>query len=422
MKFNEIRDMVEKMSGSKLTGQELSVWYKKNPDVKKAIKDKAIKQAVEIALDHGGAMNFAIKKIEKIKRGLADHPAVAKALSFANFGEEQTLEDGAGEHSAAAQYAKDTPGQGIQEEKIAILTSVYKSVKREMDTLMKKHDAYVSDTSRAGTTISSSKPMGAFIKDVQKLIGLKESIDVIAEGTWQTPKNKGELKKLMDLVSKPVFATKKADVEKYMKQMPFGDDELYDALESLYYEKDSDGKVARPIKVMSKFSKTDLNQVAMDSLNGRWLTAKKKGSGYDVTHIMFDFDEAVKRKSGSLRPGKKMMVEAIAKIDPMDRAERVLNYKLKELQYKTALKTFNEYDADPEVKKEAKGATGLNNAALVKRVPSRFKGIDQKTAQRVADAVKPKGMISSKLYMELGDLWDKKNTKGFEALLKKHKV
>ena len=69
---------------------------------------------------------------------------------------------------------------------------------------------------------------------------------------------------------------------------PFGDDELYDALESLYYEKDSDGKLARPIKTMSKFDKTDLNQVAMDSLNGRWLTVKKKGSGYDITHIMFD--------------------------------------------------------------------------------------------------------------------------------------
>ena len=71
--------------------------------------------------------------------------------------------------------------EGLQEEKIAILTSVYKSVKREMDTLMKKHDAYVSDTSRAGTTISSSKPLGAFIKDVQKLIGLKEETEIFFE-------------------------------------------------------------------------------------------------------------------------------------------------------------------------------------------------------------------------------------------------
>ena len=192
MKFKELR---EKMSGSKLTGQEISVWYRKNKDVDKAAKkDKNIKKAVEIALDHGGAMNFAIKKIEKIKRGLADHPAVAKALSYANFGEEKTLED-------------------------------------------------------------------------------------VSEGTWQTPKNKAELRKLMNLVAKPVFATKPSDIDKYMKQMPFGDDELYDALESLFYAKDSDGKIARPIKNLNKFPKTDLNQVAMDSLNGRWLTAKKKGNG-----------------------------------------------------------------------------------------------------------------------------------------------
>ena len=90
MKFTELR---EKMSGSKLTGQEISTWYRKNKDVEKAVrKDRNLKKAVEIALDHGGAMNFAIKKIEKIKRGLADNPHVAKALSFANFGE--SLEEG----------------------------------------------------------------------------------------------------------------------------------------------------------------------------------------------------------------------------------------------------------------------------------------------------------------------------------------
>ena len=157
----------------------------------------------------------------------------------------------------------------------------------------------------------------------------------VKEGTWQTPKDIPELKKLMTLVSKPVFATKKADVEKYVRTFPFGDDELYDALESLYYEKDSDGKIARPIKVVSKFPKTDLNQVAMDSLNGRWLTVKKKGSGYDITHIMFDYDEveeAVKRKSGSLRPTKRMKIDLNAstgsinflsqdKLDPVGKAD-----------------------------------------------------------------------------------------------------
>ena len=68
-----------KMDGAKLTGQEISVYFRKNP-----IRDKAIKKAVEFALDHGGAMNFAIKGIEKMKRGMSKHPEVKKALQYAN--------------------------------------------------------------------------------------------------------------------------------------------------------------------------------------------------------------------------------------------------------------------------------------------------------------------------------------------------
>tara|TARA_R110002074_G_C12528652_1_gene664738 strand:+ start:26 stop:2494 length:2469 start_codon:yes stop_codon:yes gene_type:complete len=161
----------------------------------------------------------------------------------------------------------------------------------------------------------------------------------VQEGTWQTPKNKGELKKLMDLVSKPVFATKPSDIDKYMKQMPFGDDELYDDLESLFYPKDSDGKIIYPIKRMKKFPKTDLNQVAMDSLNGRWLTAKKQGNGWDITHINFDFDEveeAMKRKSGSLRPKRRMKLDMSHDMseDEMSRAKEVIALQKKHDQEK----------------------------------------------------------------------------------------
>ncbi len=66
--------------------------------------------------------------------------------------------------------------------------------------------------------------------------------------------------------------------------------------------------------------------------------------------------------------------------------------------------------------------TEANNSALAKRAMKRFKGIDKKMAQRIANAVKPKGMINSKLYVELGDLYDKKDMKGVEALLKKNKA
>lgn len=67
------------MDRSKLTGQEISVYFRKNP-----VKDKMVRKAVEYALDHGGAMNFAVKGIEKMKKGLSNHPEVKKALRYAN--------------------------------------------------------------------------------------------------------------------------------------------------------------------------------------------------------------------------------------------------------------------------------------------------------------------------------------------------
>ena len=72
-----------KMDGGKLTGQEISVYFRRNK-----VRDKMTRKAVEIALDHGGAMNYAIKQIEKLKRGLSKNKDVEKALNYANFGEQ----------------------------------------------------------------------------------------------------------------------------------------------------------------------------------------------------------------------------------------------------------------------------------------------------------------------------------------------
>ena len=66
------------MSGSKLTGREIAAYFKKNPKANKVYK------AVVIALDHGGAMTYATKEIEKLKKGLSNHPEVKKALRWAN--------------------------------------------------------------------------------------------------------------------------------------------------------------------------------------------------------------------------------------------------------------------------------------------------------------------------------------------------
>ena len=360
--------------------------------------------AVKIALDMGGNMTGAHKKIEAMKRGLANDPMVKDALRQANESvSEETvklvdMDDDS--HQTALKLAqkagvkvvskktktgtelsvsgsnkkigkfmmslpesvnegkytaysdlllmkariidKEGPKSdklpavdsqirivmkrlGIKEENIneevlifpaALITVIGQN---KLEKLMKKHDAYWTDGTPTGSVkgdklarISSPKPMKAIKKDINMILrptGLKmkeENIqegESLIEGTWDIPDTKTKLQKLMDLVSKPFFGTTEKDVDRYLKIMPFGDDELYDDLGILYFIPGS--------QKSKKFPKTDLNQVAMDSLNGRWLTAKKKGNGWDITHINFDIDmdETIKRKSGNIRPGRRMKVE-----------------------------------------------------------------------------------------------------------------
>ena len=87
-KMKELGIKEGKMDGQKLTGQEISVYFRRNK-----VRDKMTKKAVEIALDHGGAMNYAIKQIEKLKRGLSKNKDVEKALNYANFGEQVRIKD-----------------------------------------------------------------------------------------------------------------------------------------------------------------------------------------------------------------------------------------------------------------------------------------------------------------------------------------
>jgi len=83
-------DPLSKMGKSKLTGSEINQYYRDNPKQKAAARDKSVKKAIELALDLSGATNYAIKEIEKFKRGLSKHPAVKLALQHANESKEFT--------------------------------------------------------------------------------------------------------------------------------------------------------------------------------------------------------------------------------------------------------------------------------------------------------------------------------------------
>jgi len=49
-----------------------------------AYENALVKKAIKIASSMGGAMTPAVKKIERLKKGLSDHPEVKKALRLAN--------------------------------------------------------------------------------------------------------------------------------------------------------------------------------------------------------------------------------------------------------------------------------------------------------------------------------------------------
>tara|TARA_B110000977_G_C10749808_1_gene366372 strand:+ start:108 stop:344 length:237 start_codon:yes stop_codon:yes gene_type:complete len=67
-----------------------------------------------------------------------------------------------------------TFNQYITEEKMGLPTMAIKPIMKDIEKLMKKHDAYVSNKDKDVTTISSPKPMkSGFTKDLEKLLKIK---------------------------------------------------------------------------------------------------------------------------------------------------------------------------------------------------------------------------------------------------------
>ena len=134
-KMKELGIKEGKMDGSKLTGQEISVYFRRNK-----VRDKTVRKAVEIALDHGGAMTYAVKQIEKLKRGLSKNKDVEKALNYANFGEQIRLPE------VGFMFKEDSPvagdikleGDPYLPQKKGINKNIEKYWKKEIKGISKK--------------------------------------------------------------------------------------------------------------------------------------------------------------------------------------------------------------------------------------------------------------------------------------------
>ena len=75
-----------------------------------------MKKGIELALDLSGAQSYAVKELEKFKRGLSKHPAVKKApLQHANEQVESSCGAGEGTDKLRKKYEKDTPMESVTE-------------------------------------------------------------------------------------------------------------------------------------------------------------------------------------------------------------------------------------------------------------------------------------------------------------------
>ena len=105
--------------------------------------------------------------------------------------------------------------QGLTEERMNLSSRLYKQFKKDIDKIMKKHDAYVSDSNTKYTTISSPKPMkGGFKKDLFNLLGMTEEKELqetlsLLEKAYDDKdvKNVEKLEKKMEKLLKEVDKT-----------------------------------------------------------------------------------------------------------------------------------------------------------------------------------------------------------------------
>ena len=206
MKFKELKERIGRMSGSKLTGQEIAVYYRQNPNAKKAAKDPKTKKAIEFALDHGGAMNYAMKEIEKIGRGLSKHPEVKRALDRANF---ESVDEG--KYSAYSDLlvmkARIIDKEGPKSNKLPAVDDAIRIAKKKLgikeDSVMSvrkqnmfkvkpmlkfyasKHPKVKVEYEKDGINIKfvgKDKDIAALFKDIEKNKTLVRLMDSVQEG------------------------------------------------------------------------------------------------------------------------------------------------------------------------------------------------------------------------------------------------
>ena len=264
-----------------------------------------VSAAVKIAIDMSGNMSGAYKKIEAMKKGLANDSMVKDALRQAN----ESVKHLSSSHlTDALRQANESVNEGKY--------SAYS------DLLLMK--ARIID--KEGPKSDKLAAVDSQIRIVMKRLGIKEDTEV-KEGTWAIPSTIDKMKKFQGMLQKPMFAKNKGAVEKFKNTIYslMGDDQLFDVYDRIIMDKEFNGQ--------------DMVELLVKSLEGRWFNFKKKGKGWVATHQYFgmeqpddDVDEGKGRPTGYYKPKKKMKIESL-KESFITKSP----FKLKSKQYPRAL-------------------------------------------------------------------------------------
>ena len=239
-----------------------------------------VSAAVKIAIDMSGNMTGAYKKIEAMKKGLANDSMVKDALRQAN--------------------------ESVNEETVKLVDMDDDSHKTAVKHAQKAGVKVVSKKTKTGTELSvsgSNQKIGKFMMSLPESV--KESAEV-KEGTWAIPSTIDKMKKFQGMLQKPMFAKNKGAVEKFKNSIYslIGDDQLFDVYDKMIMDKEFNGE--------------NMVELLVKSLEGRWFNFKKKGKGWVATHQYFemepedDVEEAKGRPTGHYKPKRKMKVDLSA--------------------------------------------------------------------------------------------------------------
>ena len=232
-----------KMDGGKLTGQEISIYFRRHK-----VRDKMTRKAVEYALDHGGAMKFAIKGIEKMKKGLSKDKDVQKALNYANFGESVRVNE------VGFMFKEDSPIAGNMQvegdpyvpQKKGVNKNIANYWKKEIKGISQKELEAVQSmymiTDHSGVIQMYKAGKRAFIKSIKESNGKLTRTTNEAKGSGNMYleiqfRNRNEAYKAMDVIGGNQYQSRASEIENEKETIQFFDVDSKEILKMLKKER-----------------------------------------------------------------------------------------------------------------------------------------------------------------------------------------